>query len=310
MTSERELFSAATAQEIQELFGEEKAKYLEKKTTGGNNGYKGTRYEQFFAAHRIARLARKLLETGVDSEVEWQADGFVDDVVVRRTAVADLKAYQLKNAEAVSWTAKNGQIASDFADQYKLSTHEGFKRVRVRLVCNDDAMREALCAAVPETIADYSKALYFPYSEPYLPMLGKFSWMREDFAYISNRENAKRTEAEQVAGVLIGAWCSLAPKAMVSDVLNFARQMSPTIIRSLASDTDAVAQLSQEARDVLDNVEGLTYTVKRGFFAWSDATGTTTGVLPYDCFSTSFQKFQRRILEKKPRSFSELEEML
>lgn len=292
------------------MFGDQKVRYLANKARGGENGYKGTRYEQFFAAHRVARLARKLLEDGVDSEVQWQGDGFVDDVIVRRTAVSDFKAYQLKNAVNVSWTASSRQIASDFADQYTLSRHEGFKSVRIRLVCNDEEIRKALSSSVPEEIADYSKALYFPYSEPYLPLFGQFPWMREDFAYVSNRENAKKTEAEQVASVLIGAWCTLAPRAKVSEVLDYARQMSPTIIRSLASDDAAAALLTQEARDVLDRVEGLTYTVKRGFFAWSDATGTTTGVLPYDCFSTSFQNFQRRVLEKRPRSFPEIEEML
>lgn len=90
------------------VVGEEAAKRLTRKITGGQSGQKGIRYESFFGAHRVARLIRKLVEHHQDAAVEWQSDGFIDDFVVRRDYADSFKAYQLKNSPTVTCRVERG----------------------------------------------------------------------------------------------------------------------------------------------------------------------------------------------------------
>src|SRR2546423_12401553 len=93
------------------LLGQQSLQRLQNKQRGGDNVQKGYRYETLFGAHRIARLLRRYIDHGEDAMVEWQSEGFVDDLVVRRDARTSMKAYQLKNAHATTWSE---EIEGDF----------------------------------------------------------------------------------------------------------------------------------------------------------------------------------------------------
>ena len=223
------------------LVGQDAVALLQRRLRGGASGHKGVRYEQLFGTHRIARLIRKLVDTGDDAVVEWQSKGFVDDFVVRRDGIRSFKGYQLKDAEAVSWTAGNQSIESDFALQHAVCQAEGYDDVRLRLVCSRAPLIPQLEASVPARIAPYAKSFFFPHGPTLLPIMMGYDWMTDDFAYLSRNDHPTRIEVSQVAGVLMGAWDFEAPTALVSAVMGRARDMSPTLLRTLQSDEAAAA---------------------------------------------------------------------
>ena len=146
---------------IESLFGAEALKRLRNQTKGGTNGKDGSKFELFFCAHRIARLARKYILNREDAVIEWQSQGFVDDVVARRDDKLSIKAYQLKKSNSASWAADNGKITSDFRDQESLSKTEGYTDVRLRLVCSNKKLATTLANKIPSRIASFSKAIFF-----------------------------------------------------------------------------------------------------------------------------------------------------
>jgi hypothetical protein len=289
------------------LVGSPAVENLKRKTRGGQSGFKGVRFEHLFGAHRIARLIRKLNDSGTDAEIEWQSNGFVDDFVVRRDQQSSFKGYQLKNTQQLSWTAGDPSIQADFVLQWKVSNAEGYSDIRLRLVCSDLELAGALAASVPKPLSNYSGAFYFPYGPPLLEMFGTQKWMAEDFAYLSKHPEPTRNETVEVACVLMGAWDGMCPRARVSDVWSKARDMSPTLLRSKQDDAEAGQQLTDSFRAVLDALPDFEYVILRGFLRWTAMSGSTTGVLSYDCFSDRFRDLQQHIVRLQPKSFEDIE---
>lgn len=162
---------------IKGLLGDAALEHMRRRVRGGEAGHKGVRYEHFFAAHRVARLARKYLEKGEDAIIEWQSPAFVDDVVVRRDGRRSFKGYQLKNAQRVSWTAGDVPMMEDFAAQRAVCHAEGYQDIRLRAVCSNTEVAQSMRDTVPPAIADYSKAFQFPYGPVVLPVLGDHGWL-------------------------------------------------------------------------------------------------------------------------------------
>lgn len=295
---------------IKAVVGEDNVAYLDQKLRGGESGHKGSRYEQFFGVHRIARLARNLIEREEDARVEWQSDGFVDDFVVRRDHKRSFKGYQLKNSDAVSWIAGDHPIVSDFAMQHEICREENYSDIRLRLVCSDEARAGKLKAEVPDHISGYSSAFFFPYNESHPQLMYTFPWVREDFAYLSRNPRAAVIDASEVAQVLLGAWDCMAPKALVSEVVAQARSLSPSVLRALKSDEQATEQLSAEIKMLLDSIPDFEYRIDRGFLAWSAMDSSTSGILSFDCFDDKFHAWQTKVLKLAPSTFEELEVIL
>jgi hypothetical protein len=295
---------------LRALVGDAEVAHLASKGRGGSNGYKGLRFEHFFGAHRIARLARKYLEQGDDAVVEWQTDGFVDDVVVRRDVQRSFKGYQLKNAQAVSWTAGKRSIERDFEVQHEVCASEGYADIRLRLVCSDAEIAAARRLDVPAGIAGFASSIYFPYLENVrecMSTLRDHEWLIDDFAYLSREQTPKTIDVSQVVGVLMGAWDLLAPKASISAIVEQARTTSPTLIRPFRTDEEARAQLSGAFCDTLSAWADFSYCIVRGFLTWSAFGGSMTGTLSFDCFHPSFAGWQKHIADSKPATFAEVE---
>lgn len=145
-----------TPELVRERLGPNAERYLANKGRGGENSFKGGRYEQFFAAHRIARLAGAFISDGADALVEAQAYGFVDDLAVTTCGESAYSAYQLKNSDTVSWTAGEHPIADDFRNQYSITRDFGYASVNLNLVCSDEACCTKLVRSVPADISHYS----------------------------------------------------------------------------------------------------------------------------------------------------------
>lgn len=294
-------------QGIAGVVGADAARHLRFKNQGGENNFKGSRYETFFGGHQLAKLARAYVENGEDALVEWQSVGFVDDYMVRLDGVRRVAGFQLKNAQTVSWTAGDQSIQKDFELQYTVCCREGYGDIKLHLVCSSEDLTKTLTANVPGAISGYATAQYFPYNEPFAPLLFSHAWLADDFAFLSNRRNPSVIEAQEVAQVVMGAWVAKAPVARVSEVLAQAREVSPQILRTLRSDTEAVQMVSPQLRAVLDALPGFSYDVHKGFMHWSGADGSTTGVLSFDCFSEKFAGWQELIVRMHPATFEEIE---
>lgn len=299
-----------TQQGIETTFDEATVRLLRNRARGGDNGYKGTRMEQFFGSHRIARLSQRWIHDQKDSFVEWQSAGFVDDFVIRNDDERAVKAYQLKNSTKVSWTSGSPSIELDFQNQKKMSEAEGYADIRIRLVCSDKDEATKLAAKVPDSIKDYAKAFFFPYDKTDREALLNHDWLSDDFAFLSKHENPEPIQVQHVASILTGAWSTLAPSATVSAVLQLARDTSPTIIRSLLPDRPLDQVVSNEARAVLDRIPDFQYAVKRGFLEWASSGARTSGVLSYDCYGEEFTRWQNALVKLNPTTFSDFEETL
>lgn len=289
------------------VVGAEAAKHLRHKQQGGENNFKGGRYEHLFGAHRVAKLAKHLIESDEDPLVEWQGLGFVDDYMVRLDSKRRVAGYQLKNSENPSWNAGNQPIKVDFELQHAVSQAEGYSDVKLHLVCSSQEKASALAADVPQSIAGFTTVGFFPYEEPFTPLFLRYGWLADDFAYLSNRIEPGVIDAQQVASVMLGAWSIKAPDATVGDVLTQARDMSPQLVRALRPDSEARAMLNAELVKILDSLDGFRYDIARGFFHWSAVEGSTSGVLSFDCFSDKFSAWQRQIINMRPASFEDIE---
>ena len=292
-------------EEIARLLGDDAARLLRNRNRGGQSGFSGSRYEVLFGVHRIARLLRKL--SSADAVVEWQSNGFIDDFVVRRDATASLKAYQLKNSAEVSWTAGDNPIERDFSWQHQVSKAEGYSDIRLRLVCSDLPRCEVLKREMPGCIQPYSKAFFFPYGEPFLGALAEFSWLLEDFAFLSKHPVPTKLDALQVAEAIMGAWTMLAPVANVSAIFKKARTTSPALLRVLFDEDLAANRLTPEFTDTLSRLPGFEYHVERGFFHWAVPGALSKGALSFDCFDPRFARFQQHVVRQQPRSFEDIE---
>ena len=281
---------------------------LGRRIRGGNAGHKGPRYEHFFAAHRVARLARKLFASGQDATIEWQAEEAVDDIVVRRDELQSFKGYQLKNTEQVSWTAGNPSIADDFILQRTLSEADGYQDIRLRLVCANPDVSRQLQEAVPERIGHFSKAISFPYGAVVMPALKEHPWLAEDFAFLSRKEDADLSETLSVAAVLAGAVWSLGNTMTVSQVLSQARQMSPQMLRVMpAEEAQAEAALRPELAALMNSWPDFSYGIIRGFLRWSAFSSRMEGILSMSCTDPKFAGWQQAVITASPASFEAIE---
>lgn len=289
---------------IERHFGAEEVKYVRKKNAGGASNQKGTFYEDFFAAHRVAILARRYLETGEDPFLKGQIVGFVDDLVINLSSQGRHCAYQLKNSENVGWERGPRPIATDFLNHFSLARSLGYNDIKLSLVTSSEDCWRRL-REPPESIRPYSSCDHFPCDEKIHRLLSWSIDLRNDFGFMSKRENCSVVDSEQVAKALMGAWAFNGRAGYVTGLIEQARAMSPTIVRPLKGDGDAEARLAVDAKRVLDNVEEFRYSIVRGFLSWSAAG--TEGVLGYDCFDGRFLQFQKWLVEKSPKSFDDIE---
>ena len=128
-----------------------------------------------------------------------------------------------------------------------------------------------------------------------------------DFAYLSKHEHARKIDVQQVVTVLVGAWETTGPRAMVSEVFRLSRDTSPSIFRAEQSDEEAEAQLLPELRETLVGLPDFNFSISRGFLRWCAMSETTFGVLSFDCFSDKFNAWQRHIISSHPQSFQDIE---
>lgn len=297
--------------QIAQLFGEECAAYVRNKNRGGLNNDKGTRYEDLYAAHAIARLADELITNQTDCYVESQVQQFIDDFVVETGQSTE--AYQLKNTQTLTWGDGAKSIHDDCLNQIRLSAHLGFERIAVAVVSSNNEVVEALSRTVPADIEPYARVEFFPWTANRQAWCQMWPGFGEPFARLAANDAPTLDQVANVVGIMISAWTADDQKRLVSEVINKARETSPTIIRAMVSDEEAMQAVSEDLRKVFGRIEGFSYRISRGFLSWEMAFANgakQSGILSYDCLSDKFRSFQVKIVASDATTFEEIEGML
>ncbi|PTU67161.1 hypothetical protein DB032_20630 [Chromobacterium sp. Panama] len=302
-----------------DLLGEKIASYLANKHRGGQNGRKGTVFEDWYAAYHLAKqIYLHIVEGNAESVCfEGQCVAFVDDLAVYR--VESTEFYQLKNAGALSWLSGDHPLSEDFRMQVILSKAVNQPDPVTMLVCSDDAVAEQMEGSVPDSIEAHTQVEHFPYdaSESTYAALTCNSLLRDAIARISRHDGVEATVSNigNTFDILLGAWRSLGVgRHSIESVINSCMESQPAAFRLAVSDEEIRARLPVEFADVLDSVPGLSYGIVRGYFVWSYSTASgrklSSGSPRYSCCDREFEHFCDRVLERRPSTIDELEELL
>lgn len=298
----------ASIADIKACLGEAVAKYAANKHRGGSNGKKGTRYEDFFMAYRVAKEAAMQFSDPArpDPLVQGQVEGFVDDL--RVASNSSTSYYQLKNQAVVSWTSGDHPIAVDFAYQLALSTHLGEPAPNTSLVVSSAQLADTLAAAVPDNIKGHSQVHHFPWTDSANKLLLEWPELRAQLTELSNTESPTDDALYATFCMLLMACIENPEGASACELLAMAAKIVPIQVRLLPPTEDWESRLDPTFRQVLDEIHGLVYAAKRGFFQWSGFG--TSGIFRSSVLSEEFKQFQNDIVQHQPKTFEEFEGVL
>lgn len=292
-------------QQITSCLGAAAATYARNKARGGANGRKGTRYEDFYGAYKVAEEAVNHLNGSTDwPTIEDQVYAFVDDLVLTWPKLAHY--HQLKNVQGLSWTAGEHPLVVDFEHQVVLSKARGEPPVKTTLVVANEDVFHAM-SVIPASIAPHSNVVLFPYADGHANRLViEHTPLRNLLAQLTRLEDASDDELAYVLGMLM-LGMQQAPSQTVDAVIERAQGASPSLIRLFHWQMHNV-KLQPEFVNVLDKIPELKYGIERGFFHWN-ALGTS-GVLQFNCLSHDFLRFQARVIASAPKTFEQFEELI
>lgn len=291
-------------EQIQELFENEVLDYLKNKNKGGMVNEKGNTYENFFAVYKISVLSKDVLENEKQIVLASQIMAFVDDLIINDIQENIYQHYQLKNTASLTWGSGLRSIADDFAKQYNLNQAVS-KQSEITLVVSNAQLRDRLANKIPQQIAEFSEVDYFYFASSLPKVLQEEQEFSQAVAYLCAFDNPEPDKIECVASVILGAWLS-SDKSNVSirEILEKSRQSQPSYIRYFGSQD---VQIDPEVKKILDQIQGFTYSISKGFLQWQFANGLEEGTLPYSIETEKFRRFQERVKQNKPRTFDELE---
>jgi hypothetical protein len=293
------------------ILNEKNIQYLRNKYRGGSINQKGNSYENFFAIYQLALLAKEVIEQEIDDiAIFSQRMAFVDDLIIDRGLGLDLHHFQIKESKSLSWGTNKSKIriAFDFRLQSELNTKALNRNSKISVVVSSEDVSEKLIAEMPTDIQAYSSVILFPYQKTIEELLQVSEELKESISYLTAFDNPAPDKIECVAKILIGAWASSdTSKTTVIGVLQAAQTCQPSFIRSFKSGESSV--LEPEFISILQNINGFTYLISRGFFHW-EYLGAMDGTYPFSLESEEFQKLQRRIIQIKPTTFDDLENLL
>ena len=273
---------------------EEDRAYLAHKHKGGEANAKGGLYEDCYAVFQIVSCIAKYKASldGVALQTQLE-DTFVDDLLF---AHPDKNVYhQLKNTQELTWNTKssNRTITSDFENQIK-DCKERNEQFALKLVFS--AVKSKVGDVIPGSIKEYTTAEFFPYERDLNGLVLISEAFQDALRQISvNGKNTTVDELVNIAMVFLGAWrgCGNENKVRLADIVTRAMDMKHFNLTIFPNGT-----ISQACRKILDNIEGLHYSVSGKMFYWQ--LGAFTGSCPWP------ERKEQEIIDKKPTTRREL----
>lgn len=286
--------------------GEDIAKYAANKHRGGENGKKGSRYEDYFLAYKVAEIVFARIG---NHDLDWpvlagQTRGFVDDIVVQENTKTEY--FQLKNVEAITWTGGKHPVATDFSYQYKLACYEGQPNPMTSIVVPHRRLEEDLLGTIPGDIQMHSGVVLFPFSVTPNRLVLENESLHPVLSGLARSRAPEQDELVGVLGVLIIACLNHPEGGSVDEILRSAHRYTPNQLRSSGVLEPVVLRV--RFGEILAEIEGLTYDVSQGFFTWAGLG--TTGGFDFDCADIRFSQFQELIERECPTTFDGFEELL
>ena len=273
---------------------EEDRIYLANKHKGGEANAKGGLYEDCYAVFQIVSYIAKY-KTSLDG-IAFQTqleDTFVDDLLI---AHPDKNVYhQLKNKQELTWnTNSSGRtIKSDFENQIE-DCQERDEQFALKLVYS--AAKSKVGDKIPDSIKDYTTAEFFPYEKDLNGLVLISGAFQDALRQISvNGNSATVDDLVNVAMVFLGAWrgCGNDNKVRLADIVTRAKSMKHFNLTIFPNGV-----ISQACREILDNIEGLRYSVSGRMFYWQ--LGDFTGSCPW------LEGKEQEIINRKPTTRREL----
>ena len=268
--------------------------YLANKHKGGEANAKGGLYEDCYAVFQIisciAKYKAALEGVALQSQLE---DTFVDDLLI---AHPDVNVYhQLKNTQSLTWNTKSSDrtITSDFVNQIK-DCQDRNEAFALKLVYS--AANSKVGGSIPDSIQDYTTTEFFPYEDD----LNGLILISEEFIDVLrqisvNGSSATVDDLANVAQVFLGVWrgCGNNHRVSLSEIVARAEKTRHFNLNIFADGT-----ISAACREVLDNIDGLSYYVSGRMFYWQ--MGDFTGSCPWP------EGKEQEIIEKRPTTRREL----
>lgn len=301
---------------LAESLGDTWVSYITNKKRGGNNGQKGTRFEDFFTAYKLAKELVKSLGNNRyhTTSFEQQSEAIVDDLVITYHLSHPSKViyYQCKNYQSqissTFWTSGKHSLADDFAAQIHLCRLMKQDKALTALVVSTKEAADILKDNLPTSIADHTEVFCFPYCEGKINRLVLES--TELRGLLMQLTRVAQPTDDELVNTFSALMCGIirnTEQATCQELLAIAQSMSPHLIR-LMPDQVANLELAKGFEQQLTDIRELTYSFDRGFFHW-EALGMS-GVYPHHCLSEEFQHFQQKIIQYRPTTFDDLEKYL
>ncbi len=273
---------------------EEDKSYLANKHKGGEANAKGGLYEDFYAVFQIvsciAHYKATLDSVALQTQLE---DTFVDDLLI---AHPDKNVYhQLKNTQKLTWNTKSSDrtITSDFENQIK-DCHERNEQFELKLIYSTAS--SLVGEKIPDSIKAYTTVEYFPYLEDLNGLIIISDAFQDALRIISVMGNESTVdELVNNAMVFLGVWkaCGSKHRVRLSDIVSRAEETKHFNLAIFSDET-----LSESCREILDGIEGLSYSVIGRMFYWQ--MGNFKGSCPWP------EGKEQEIINKKPTTRREL----
>lgn len=244
--------------------------------------------------------------------MQEQADCPVDDIVI--DLVDRWEYYQLKADKNITWGEKDGYLRKNFLAQQERCVGQD-QTYRLFVVVADADRKASLDLDMGENGA--STALRSTTEVILFPRLSRVSQLtqlgddlRVDWSAIAASRLSGNAEWEDLAEAFHSARVNCQPDAdgfvPLAAVVEKIRSQGWARIDS---PWDEATGDWAEAKELLRQVPNFEFWVDRGYFEWRypPADG---GIVREPCTSDSFNRFVRRVVETRPKTFLELEVLL
>lgn len=290
--------------QAKQLLGENEAKYLKNKLSGGKSNEKGSRYESNFAVFKLSESIHEILDNQASQQILFgsQVPNFVDDFVIHNTTLNQKQSFQLKNSSNISWTTGKHPIAIDFHFHFRLDEKNGITNPQTILTLSCEDTFNSLNNEIPENIRTHTHCVLFKDIDNINTALLEQHELREALSNISiSDEIDKLTHLHTVVkGVwenYKGTYCD------VHDFLDEVRAIKPEFLRSF----NKQIMLDSRAVEILNNITGFSYQTldNKLTYVYSSDKGRLEGFVGIDG-EDALSSFNQVILESNPTNFMEL----
>lgn len=281
---------------IEAVAGADGLHYAKNKNRGGRSSAKGRDFEIVYGAYRIALAAAEALQNGFPgTELAFhdQLLCFVDDFV---SSGPDGRTLAQLKSGAANWSGGAHPLEDDFRMQASLDAACGVA-ARYELVVGTDAERDLLVASRPCDLSGVS-VISFPGTLSDIKLIQRLEDLADALAELSPRPS-ERVVREQVWRMIVGTWLSSRGDQTLQAIIDAAGHGPGAIVAPLR----APYEFPAEAKNALDNVDGLRFNIHKNFFVYEALGGAMHGIADFHCYTPQFEAFVSDLMTSKPTTF-------